>query len=130
MAKWLSKLWSKPDPTKRSAGQNTLLQAVRLTDNRDIGKVIASASIDDLEWFLQMRELQLEETPHWVKDPERLEKFQAWNRRVRTMTVEVLHNKRKANRLQRWLLSHADQALGYLITFVLGGVLTWLITRD
>lgn len=52
----------------RSAGQQNLLNAVRLHNNKNMGQVIAEASVPDLEWFMQMLELQLEETPNWIKD--------------------------------------------------------------
>lgn len=75
------------DATSRSPGQSELLSAVRLQENKKMGDIIKAASIDDLEWFLQMLELQLEKTPHWVKDESRLHEIQAWTRRGRTVVA-------------------------------------------
>ena len=86
------------DAASRSPGQNALIQAVRLTENKKMGEIVKEASIDDLEWFAQMLELQLEETPNWIEDEIQLHKMQAWTRRVRTMTIEILHNKRVPHR--------------------------------
>ena len=89
------------NPASWSPGQQALLREVRLHRNKEMGNVIEEASLDDLEWFVQMLELQLEETPHWVNDNDRLHEIQAWTRHVRTMTTGILHNKRVAQRRRR-----------------------------
>ena len=78
----------------RPPGQDALMQAGRLVGNKKMGEIIKNASIDDLEWFLQMTELQIEETPYWVEDQNRLHHLQAWHRHCRTMVTSELHNKR------------------------------------
>jgi len=116
--KWLSKLWSAPDPLIRTPGQTALVQAWRITDHPDIGKVIGNASIDDLEWLLQSVELQMEETPHWVTDPKVVATHQAWNRRVRSLGSSALHNKRVRRRLWSSVLGIAG-AIGLVVLGVL-----------
>ncbi len=108
----------------RTAGQGALLSASRHTEKEDWGATISSASIDDLEWFLQMLDLTLEETPHWVSDEAVLHRSQAWTRRVRTVVVEVLHNKRVKARPRALLLKAAWALCLVIIGAVLGVVLT------
>ena len=108
----------------RTPGQETLLHAARLQENKEIGGLIEKASVDDLEWFFQMLELQLEETPNWVKDGNLLHKSQAWTRRMRTMVVGVLHNKRVVARRRAWLLGVG----GKIFLVVLGVALGWALT--
>ena len=80
-----------------------MLHAVRFHNNKNMGQVIAEASVPDLEWFMQMLELQLEETPNWIKDEDQLNETQAWTRQVRTVTTGVLHNKRVASGTWEWM---------------------------
>ena len=117
------------DATSRSPGQLKLLSAVRLQENKKMGDIIKAASIDDLEWFLQMLELQLEETPHWVKDDRILQASLAWTRRVRTMTTEVLHNKRVASRKTAWLRRNAEKIFYAALGGVVGSILTWWLGK-
>ena len=42
--------------TGRPPGRTALLQAARLQGNKEMGAVIERASLDDLEWFVQMLE--------------------------------------------------------------------------
>jgi len=111
--------------TSRSPGQRALMSVARILDNKDMGAVLREASIDDLEWFLQMLDYQLEETPHWVKDKDLLHKIQAWDRRVRTVTAEVLHNKRVKARP----LAQLQMAGGKLLYIAIGGLLTLALTK-
>jgi hypothetical protein len=107
---------------KRSPGQTVLLQAVRLQDNKEMGTLVERANLDDLEWFALILDLQLEETPHWVKDEGQLHKIQAWHRRVRTMVLEVLHLRRvSARKRERALRIARDIGL-----VILGGLITAL----
>lgn len=117
------------DAASRSPGQSELLSAVRLQENNNMGNVIKAASIDDLEWFLQMLELQLEETSHWVKDERILHASLAWTRRVRTMTTEVLHNKRVAGRKTAWLRRNAQNIFYAVLGGVVGSILTWWLGK-
>ena len=105
---------------RRTPGQQKLLQGVRLLDNKDMGDIIKESSIDDLEWFLQMVEYQLEETPHWIKDPDTLQRHQAWDRRVRTMTTEILHNKRIAARPWLWLRQNGGKVFWIVAAVAIG----------
>ena len=85
--------------------------------------LVEQSSIDDIEWFLQMLELQLEETPHHVKDKKVLADIQEWHRRVRTTTLSTLHNKRVADRPRKWALRAGEKllyiALGAIIALAL-----------
>ena len=72
-----------------------------------------------------MLELQLEETPNWIKDESQLHEMQAWTRRVRTMVVGVLHNKRVAARRRAWLLGGG----GKLLLVILGAALGWALNE-
>lgn len=114
----------KRDASSRSPGQSALLHAVRLRENKDIGAVIKKASVEDLVWFLQMLDYQLEETPNWVHDKSQLHDIQAWTRRVRTMTAEVLHNKRVKARPRAWLLRVGESLFFVILGVVLGFALT------
>jgi hypothetical protein len=114
---------NKRDAASRTPGQNVLLRGVRLHENKEMGGLIKEASVDDLEWFLQMLELQLEETPNWIKDESQLHEMQAWTRRVRTMVVEVFHNKSLVARRRAWLLG----AGGKLFLVILGAALGWAL---
>ena len=93
--------------TKWTSGQRELLSALRITDNKDIASVVDEASVDDLEWFLDAIELQLEETSRWITDADVLKQTLAWFRRVRSMTKSVLHAKRVARRRFAWWRDHA-----------------------
>jgi hypothetical protein len=90
-----------------------------------MGAIIRGSSIDDLEWFLQTLDYQLEETPYWVKDEDLLHKIQAWHRRVRSLTAEVLHHKRVKARPLAWLLS----AGGKLSLVVFGAVVALALEK-
>ena len=105
----------KHDPSLRLPGQTVLLEAARLRENKDMGEIVKKSSVDDLVWFLQVLELQLEETPHWVKDEQQLREIQAWHRRVRTMVSSILHNKRVKARPRIWLLKNVQSL--FLIIF-------------
>lgn len=90
-----------------------------------MGDIINEASVNDLEWFRQMLEFQLEETPNWVKDEDHLHKLQTWTRLVRTMVGAVLHNKRVAARKRALLLRIG----GSVSLVVLGAVIGWALTK-
>ena len=47
-----------------------LHQNISLADipHKKMGAIIEAASFDDLEWFAQMLDLQLEETPHLINE--------------------------------------------------------------
>lgn len=111
------------DPVSRSPGQTKLLGSARLQNNPKIGDVIRGASSDDLEWFVQMMEYQLEETPNWIKDEQQLHEIQAWTRRIRTLAASTLHNKRTVEhnreRSRRLLRDLAFLALGALVAWAL-----------
>ena len=93
-----------------------------------MGDIIGEASVDDLEWFLQMLELQLEETPHWVTDPVQLHEAQAWTRRVRTMTTEILHSKHVAGRSPAWWKKAGQRLIWLVLSALLGAAAATLFT--
>ena len=95
-----------------------------MQDNPKIGEVIKASSIDDLSWFLQILEYQLEETPHHVQDERALHEIQTWTRRVRTMTAELLHNKRVADRRRVFTRPNVEKVL-----FTLFGAAVALLLR-
>jgi hypothetical protein len=104
----------------RPPGQQVLLRAARVLDNKEMGSLVTNASVDDLEWFLQMLELQLEETPHWIKDEDSLHKSLAWTRRVRTMVTEVLHNKSVVVRKRAQILGVSGKVFLVIVSATLG----------
>lgn len=113
------------DALARTPGQCKLLDGVRFQNNPAMGDIIKESSIDDLDWFLQMMEYQLQETPHWVEDKQNLHEIQAWTRRVRTMASDLLHRKRVEARKGIWL-----RRVGEKLFYVLLGVaLTWIAGR-
>ena len=111
--------------TGRPPGRTALLQAARLQGNKEMGAVIERASLDDLEWFVQMLEFQLDETPHWVDDERRLHEIQAWTRRARIMVTESLHDKRLAARKWSWAREIGKDAVLVILGALLGWTLAW-----
>lgn len=116
------------DPGHRTPGQLKLLGEFQILDNKDMGEIIKESSIDDLEWFLLCVEHQLEETPHWVNNPEFLHKSQAWDRRVRTMTADILHNKRIAVRPRVWLRQAGEKLLWVAVGIAIGWAVPELLS--
>lgn len=114
-----------PKHKQRNPGQQALMSVARQVDHKEFGSIIQDASIDDLEWFLDMLNLQIEETPHWIEDPDVLHKILAWDRRLRSFVTEVLHNKRVANRPRAWLVKAGDKLL-----FVALGAVFALVIRS
>jgi hypothetical protein len=107
----------------QTPGQRSLLRAARTIGNENMGEIIEAAGVDDLEWFRQMLEYQLEEMPHWISDERELQEPLAWVRLMRTMVDGALHNKRVAARRRAWLLRIAEG-----VFFVALGVdFTWLL---
>ncbi|MCZ6742221.1 MAG: hypothetical protein O7D27_08705 [Alphaproteobacteria bacterium] len=106
--------------TRWTRGQRELLSAFRITDNRDIASAVEKASVDDLEWFLDAIELQLEETPNWITDPDVLKQTLAWYRRVRSMTTSVLHGKRVKRGRFVWWRDHAATFFWILVAAGIG----------
>jgi hypothetical protein len=62
--------------TIRESQQRELIEVLSLHRHPKAGELIERASADDLAWFQQMSEHQLEETPHRVRDEAALEKIQ------------------------------------------------------
>ena len=99
--------------TGRPPGRTALLQAARLQGNKEMGAVIERASLDDLEWFVQMLEFQLDETPHWVDDERRLHEIQAWTRRARIMVTESLYHRPINSNFVLKIVGHVPVLLGH-----------------
>ena len=107
----------------RTPEQGGLMRMARNVGNREVFKAIERASADDLEYFVQMMELQLDGTPNWLTG-EQLHKSQAWTRRLRSAAVGALHNKRVNQRGR----TDRRRLLRDLAFLVLGAVLTWALT--
>lgn len=105
----MSKVGSRPP------GQLRLLEAVRLTGNKNMGDIIKDSTIDDLEWFLMITEHQLEETPHWVKDERQLHEIQAWNRQAKILAAEILLSKKAVARKWIWLRQNGERLLWMVV---------------
>jgi len=73
-------------------------------------------------------DVQLEETPHWVNDEKQLHEIQAWHRRVRTMVLEILHNKRVSARKRERALTIARDAVLVILGALLGALFTRALT--
>lgn len=107
----------------RNPKQGGLIRLARVVGDPEVFKAIEQASVDDLEYFVQMMELQLDETPNWLTG-EQLHQSQAWTRRLRTAAVGALHNKRVNHRNRTGRL-RLFRDLAFL---VLGAVLAWALS--
>jgi hypothetical protein len=76
------------------ARRREMIKPLRGNDMKALGMICETASASDLEWLLQAIENQLDETPNWVEDKERLAAILAKTRHQRIVVMGALHNRR------------------------------------
>lgn len=74
------------------ARRHELIRALRVFRDGNFIEAIQAVDADDLEWFLERIDDQLNETPHWVQDPPQLTKSLAAHRHARSIVASTLHN--------------------------------------
>ena len=119
---------NKANDGKRTPGQEVLLHAFAIHQNDDIGKLIDQASVGDLEWFVLMLELHLEEVPHHISDEGQLKVTQDWARLIRSTAIGALHNKRVAANKRARVRGLVKDVLLVIFGSVLGTILTLWFT--